>query len=195
MAEYKRMQNEQQLFEKTQLGNKQAFEQLFKSYYAPMCLFAQKYLSDNDECEDVVQKVFVKIWEKRKSININSSASNYLFTAVRNQCINHIQHQKIKQQHQNYTLNNYQNENINEIDFPEPGLMSKIEKSIEALPPRRREIFRLSREEGLKYHEIADKLGLSVKTVETHLGLALKTLRESLKEYRKLIISFFIGLA
>lgn len=183
--------NNKELFEQIKTGNKQSFELLFRTYYAPMCLLAQKYLRDKDECEDVVQKVFVKIWEKRKSININSSASNYLFTAVRNQCINHIQHQKIKQQHQNYTLNNYQNENINEIDFPEPGLMSKIEKSIEALPPRRREIFRLSREEGLKYHEIADKLGLSVKTIETHLGLALKSLRESLKEYRKLIISIF----
>ena len=80
---------------------------------------------------------------------------------------------------------------VNESDyFLEVGLSDKIAEAIESLPEKRRQIFKLSREQGLKYQEIADQLGLSVKTVETHMGLALKQLREQLRDYK----DYFIGL-
>lgn len=186
------MKNEDQIFKQISKGDKHAYEQLFRSYYAPLCLFAHKYLPDNDDCEEVVQGLFVKIWEKRSAIIINTSVRSYLFGAVRNHCINYINHQKIKQEHHDYTLRSFESEKTDDFNFPEIELMQKIEESIAALPPRRQEIFRLSREEGLKYNEIAERLGLSVKTVETHLGLALRSLRESLKHFQKILITFFM---
>lgn len=186
------MKNENQLVEQFKQGNKQSFEILFRSYYAPLCLFAAKYIPNNDDCEEIVQGLFFKLWENRKALQITSSFKSYVFSSVKNQCFNYLKHQKIKNEHHAETMREYENSLNSDFDFPETDLLQKISESIEALPPRRREIFKLSREQGLKYQEIADQLGLSVKTVETHLGLALKSLRESLKQYRKILISFFV---
>lgn len=186
------MKDENQLVEQFKKGNKQSFEILFRSYYAPLCLFATKYVSNNDDCEEIVQELFFKLWENRKTLQITSSVKGYLFSSIKNQCFNYLKHQKIKNKHQAETIREYENSLDSDFDFPETGLLQKISESIEALPPRRREIFKLSREQGLKYQEIADQLGLSVKTVETHLGLALKSLRETLKQYRQILISFFM---
>lgn len=163
-------------------------------YYAPLCLFAQKYLHDADESEEVVQAFFLKLWEDRSKIEITISLKSYLFGAVRNRCLNFIKHQKIKQDYETEVVNSISAENYAANSFLEVDLLKKIEESINALPPRRREIFILSREHGLKYREIAEKMNISVKTVEAQMGQALKDLRENLKVYKQLLISFFITL-
>lgn len=178
------MKDEQQIFDQLAKGSKDSFELLFRNYYAPLCLFASRYIHDKEECEELVQGLFCKIWEKRSSLKVNSSVKNYLLSSVKNLCLNYIKHQKIRQQYRNETLLKTMDDDHSSFDLPEFELMQKIEESIEALPPKRREIFKMSREQGLKYHEIAEQLGVSVKTVETHLGLALKSLRDSLKQYR-----------
>lgn len=180
------------LFQKIKNGDQASFEQLFKAYYAPLCLFSNRYLDDREACEEIVQGFFLIFWEKRKEIEINSSVRNYLFGSVRNRCLNHLKHKKIEQHYQQMVKNQEFREDDYSACFPEVGLAERIEAAIAELPDRRREIFLLNREKGLKYREIADMLGLSVKTVETQMGHALKTLRDKLGAYRSLIVSMFI---
>jgi RNA polymerase sigma-70 factor, ECF subfamily len=184
------MTNDRDLFLKIQQGDKNSFEILFKTYYASLCHFSRNYIKDQDDCEEVVQGFFLKIWEKRAELDINTSVKNYLFSSIRNRCLNHIKHQKIKLNYQSEILSNPENTIDTSCFFLEIDLIEKIDKSIATLPNRRREIFLLSREQGLKYREIADQLGISIKTVETQMGQALKDLREKLKEYQNLLITF-----
>jgi RNA polymerase sigma-70 factor (ECF subfamily) len=185
------MEKDQQYFSTIKTGDKKSFELLFKAYYQSLCFYAMKFLGNNNEAEEVVQDVFINIWEKRNMITNPLSVRNYLFGAVRNRSLNTLKHRKIVNQHR---LNNLktQIEQTNDEFMQEVDLMKKINAQIDALPPRRREIFILSREYGLKYREIAEKLNISVKTVETQMGEALKTLRENLKEYKKMIIGLVI---
>lgn len=173
-------------------GDKKAFELLFKTYYAPLVLFARTFIADQDESEEMVQGFFTKLWEERQKISINTSVKSYMFQSIRNRCLNQIKHEKIRKEYQNFVQQAPLSEKALEPFFMEVGLMEKIEQSIAALPPRRKEIFLMSREQGLKYREIAEKLNISVKTVETQMGHALSDLREKLKPYRHLIIGFFL---
>ncbi|MDA3929259.1 MAG: RNA polymerase sigma-70 factor [Prolixibacteraceae bacterium] len=186
------MENEKNLFNQIQKGDQQSFELLFKTYYAPLCLFAHKYIYDQDECEEVVQAFFLKLWESRKTINITTSVKSYLYSSVRNRCLNYIKHLKIKQEYQSEMVNSPAKNNFDSNTFLEIDLIEKINQCIDSLPPRRKEIFILSREHGLKYREIAEQLGLSIKTVEAQMGQALKDLREQLKDYKQLLISFLL---
>lgn len=183
--------DDQALYLKLKEGDEQAFKALFQKYYAPMCHFASQYLKDTDMAEETVQELFVRLWEKRLTLNIETSVNHYLFRSVRNQCLNQLQHQKIKQQYASRIM-----ESSQEVDWQplylEVDLMERIEKSIASMPPKRQEIFRLSREQGLKYKEIADKMDISVKTVEAQMGLALKHLREELKDFNQHLISLLL---
>lgn len=186
------MGTDNNLFHQIKHGDKQSFELLFKSHYAPLCSFANNYIKDKDDCEEIVQTFFLKLWERKSEIDINTSIKNYMFSSVRNSCLNYIKHQKIKASYQTEILyTNNLNDNIYE-NFLEVDLIHKIEKIIAELPDKRREIFILSREQGLKYREIADKLQISIKTVETQMGHALKDLRDKLKDYQSILITFFI---
>jgi len=178
------------LFKKITDGDVKAFEALFHAYYGNLCRFASGIISDNEMAEEIVQNLFVKLWEKRTQIEVETSVKNYLYRAVKNQCINFIKHNNIKIDH----LQNIQTEKAVQIQpdeiFLELELAKKIEQSIQSLPVKRREIFILSREEGLKYTEIAQKLNISLKTVEAQMGLAIKTLREKLKNHISFLILF-----
>ncbi len=181
-----------ELFLKLQEGDERAFKVLFQKYYSAMCLFARQYLKDHEMAEEAVQDMFVRIWEKKQSLHIETSVKNYLFRAVRNHCLNQIQHEKIKSQY----ASRVQDSAVQDIDpdqfYIEVNLLERIEKSINSLPPKRQEIFRMSREQGLKYKEIAENLNISVKTVEAQMGLALKILREELKEYSNHLMTLFL---
>lgn len=180
---------DKELFLKLKEGDEQAFKVLFEKYYSSMCLFARQYLKDHEMAEESVQDMFVKIWEKRHTLIIETSVKHYLFRSVRNHCLNQIQHEKIKQQYASNVLESAYQEIDPEQFYIEVDLLKRIENSINSLPPKRKEIFRLSREQGLKYKEIAEKLNISVKTVEAQMGLALKYLREELKEYSNHIMT------
>jgi len=184
------MEEDLQLFQEIKKGDKAVFKKLFKAYYAPLCLYSNQFLKDHDDCEEVVQNLFLKIWEKRESIEITSSVRSYLFGSVRNSCLNWLKHRKIQLDYQKTTILNESGNETYGSYFLEVGLLEKIEEAISGLPERRREIFLLNREKGMKYREIADLLGLSVKTVETQMGQALKTLRETLSMYRNHVIAF-----
>ncbi len=170
------------LFEKIREGDEKAFEALFSAYYFILCLYATRLTKDATAAEEIVQELFVTLWERRTKINIESSVKNYLYRSVKNRCLNYLKHLKIEEIH-NQKIQKEKKSNIDE-DFEYHGeLLQKIEESIASLPEKRREIFRLSRQEGLKYREISEKLNISMKTVETQIGLAIKMLREKLRDF------------
>lgn len=175
-------------------GDEKAFEIIFKKYYQSLCLFSRQFLNDDELAEESVQVIFVKIWEKRFSLSIDSSLESYLFRAVRNHCFNELQHKKTEYRYAQKMLEDSKHEIKTEEYFLEPGLKEQIEVAIGLLPPKRKEIFRLSREEGMKYKDIAEQLEISIKTVEAQMGLALKFLREKLKDYSDSINLFFLML-
>lgn len=184
--------DDKELYLKLKEGNEQAFQILFKKYYSAMCHFARQFLNDSEMAEETVQDMFVKIWEKRESLNIETSVKHYFFRSVRNHCLNQIQHEKIKKQYAKVVLESANHEISPEQYFIEVDLVKRIEASIEALPPKRKEIFRLSREQGMKYKDIAETLNISVKTVEAQMGLALKHLRDELKDFSTHLMTLFL---
>ena len=186
------LNDDKELYAKLKQGNGPAFKVLFQKYYASMSHYAFQFLHDREMAEETVQELFVHLWEKRELLSIESSVKNYLFRSVRNQCLNQLQKQKIRKQYASQVIESAQQEIDPEQSFLEVDLMERIEKSIESLPPKRQEIFRLSREQGLKYQEIADQLNISVKTVEAQMGLALKHLRDHLKEFSNHLVSLFL---
>ncbi|MFA6402988.1 MAG: RNA polymerase sigma-70 factor [Salinivirgaceae bacterium] len=168
------------------------FEELFNLHYSNLCAYANNFLKELEASEEVVQEVFFKIWVNRESLEITSSYQSYLFRAVRNSCLNVIKHISIREGYK------AQNERIIQMEERSADdsmvvteLEQKIRQAIDQLPMERRKIFILSRYEGLKYLEIAQKLGISVKTVENQMGSALKYLREELKDYMPWLILFF----
>jgi RNA polymerase sigma-70 factor (ECF subfamily) len=179
-----------QIFEAIKRDDKGAYEMVFREYYRPMTAYAFRFLNDLSESESIVQEVFLRLWQKRREIMITSSLQNYLFRSVKNQCINQIYHNKIKTEYQAMVINNEEDRSEYSEFFLEFGLKRRIEAAIAALPEKRQEIFRLARVDGLKYREIADRLEISVKTVETQMTLALKQLRESLKAFKNLVMFF-----
>lgn len=178
------------LFDKIKDNDEKAFEKLFHKYYGHLCLFASRILQDEISAEEIVQDFFVKLWEKRKQLSIETSVKSYLYRSIRNLCFNLIEHNNIKLKHAQSVISNHKNHLADDDGFNEIDLAKKIEDSIQSLPEKRREIFRLSREEGLKYREIAEKLNISIKTVEAQMGLAFKTLREKLKHYKSNFLFF-----
>jgi len=159
------------------------FEELFRKHFTSLCLFAGKYISDFDSAKEIVHDVFIRLWEIRDNIDTSKPLKSYLFTSVHNRCLNFIRDNK-------KFANNIDISEISNIDFSDNNdklieleMKEKIMSVINSLPGKCRTIFELSRFEGLKYIEIAEKLNISVKTVEANISKALKILRENLIEY------------
>lgn len=157
-----------------------------------MVSYAFNFVKEQEGSEEIVQEVFFQLWINRKKTEIKTSISSYLYRAVRNRCINLIKHIEIRE--------NYKQHNSAEIDkldkeYSDPVSVSeldkKIRKCIDNLPMQRKKIFLMSRYEEMTYSEIAEKMGLSKKTIENQMGKALQYLRTELKEYMPLIIIFF----
>ncbi len=165
-------------------GDQRAFSSLFDLHYEATCRYVIRIIRDRDTTEEIVQSTFVNLWEKRALIREDISFKSYLFRAAYNTALNYIKHQKVVS---NYVARKQDKIEVSKQAYvshqPDFELQQKIADAINQLPPQCQKVFRLSREEGLKYHEIADELGISKKTVEVHMGKALKMLRMSLKEY------------
>lgn len=181
--------SEQEIIGAIREGNERIFEETFRKYYQSLCNYANSILKEMDEAEEVVQNLFLSIWEKRSDLEINISLKSYLYRAVHNHCLNRIKHLKVREEYQQYAVNFYDAsyESVSQTVMKNE-LETKIEEAIRKLPEQCRLIFRMSRFEELKYHEIAEQLELSPKTVENQIGKALKILRVELAEYLPLII-------
>ncbi len=176
--------NTEKLFERvTQQSDYKAFEVLFHKYYEYLCNYALKFVPSPQIAEEVVSDVFYKVWKNRERIEIKTSFESYVFKAVKNQSLDFLKSKA--------NAIAYKTESMPVIydgvtDSPEDQMVikeldSKIEAAIESLPPQCKMIFKSSRLQGLKYTEIAEKLNISVKTVETQMGRALKHLRQALR--------------
>jgi len=159
------------------------FEALFKLYYAPLVVYACKFVADRDIAREIVQDFFVRLYEKRLTLNIDTSIKSYLYRSVYNCCINYINQRTIQDKHlKNIDMEKVDEDNLeNEINRIE--LQQKIFEVIETLPSKCRRIFKMNRLEGLKNEEIATKLNLSKRTVETQISKALKILRLKLADF------------
>jgi len=164
-------------------GERKEFESLFRSSYSSLVKYAKTFVRDHDSAEEIVQDLFVKLWNDRHKLKIKSSLNGYLFRAVHNRCLRQLEHNRVKGRHEkevsgNSTVDNGTPEEIlkyNELQFRIAGILEK-------LPERCVQIFCMNRFDGLKYNEIADKLAISVKTVEADMSRALREFRKELKE-------------
>ena len=167
---------------------------LFRSHFAGLCYFAQKYVKDFESAKEIVQDAFISLWEKRETIDMERPVKSYLTMIIHNKCTNYLRDNRKFDQ---YILNI---ENL--IDIPEyessdsmvaDELKTKIDMAISELPEKCREIFLMNRYENLKYQEIAGKLQISVKTVETQMSKALQHMRFRLAEYITIVVALIIS--
>jgi RNA polymerase sigma-70 factor (ECF subfamily) len=174
-------------------GDEMAFEGLFKSHFAELTVYATRFVEDMENAEEIVQDIFFNLWNNRLKLNINTSIKAYLYTTVRNTCLNLIKHKKVESKYREHFSRQLHEDELQPEDWMDGNeLQDKITATIEKLPPERKKVFMMSRFDNLKYKEIAEKLEISVKTVENQMGKALKFLREELKEFLPLLIFLFI---
>jgi RNA polymerase sigma-70 factor (ECF subfamily) len=174
-------------------SDENVYETIFRTYYERLCNYANSIVTDMDEAEEIVQNTFLIIWEKREDTEIHTSLKSYLYQSVHNHCLNRIKHFKIRKQYsQHYQSSTDINVESTSDTVIGNELNLQINDAIESLPKQCKAIFKLSRFENLTYAEIAEQMGLSVKTVDNHMVRALKFLRERLKEYIPYLLWFMI---
>jgi RNA polymerase sigma-70 factor (ECF subfamily) len=168
------------LWSRIQSGDTGVFEILFQKYHASLCLLSKRYTKDMASARDIVQALFIHLWEKRASIIIEVSLRAYLYRAVRFNSIRYLENdRKIGIRTEEMPEMTHDPEFFDNIEYIE--LQRVILDTIESLPEQCRKVFTLSRNENLKYTEIAEVLQISVKTVESHISKALKILHENLR--------------
>ena len=172
------------------MGNSQIndgnFEVFFKQHYPRLCVYCKfKYGFDIQLAEDIISTGFIKLWDARHALSTDVSPVSYLYKIIDNQCLNILKHDKVKRQHIHYLLRT-SSEGISAATFDSidlKQLRTAIDEALAELPEQMRRIFDMSRVEGLKYTEIAARLEISVKTVETQISRALAKLRVKLSEF------------
>ena len=165
--------------------DKKQFSEPYHSYYRQLCLHALHFMGDTDEAEDVVQETFVSLWDKREQWGTIKSVKAYLYTAVRNNCLTRIRDAKPTTP----IDEGFMDESLTEDEQMERAEMeARIWRMIDELPERRREIFLMAKRDGLRYKEIAEQTGLTVKSVENHVLRAMQSLRE--KDFKAYLFFF-----
>lgn len=164
-------------------GDIHQFETLFRSSYISLVRYAGSIIKDHESSEEIVQDLFFTLWQNRTNLNIQSSLNGYLFRSVHNRCLHFIEHRKVVAKHSTEIgLEPEESPQSPDEIMNYKELQEKVARIIERLPEKCGKIFCMSRFEGLKYTEIAEKLSVSVKTVEANMGRALKEFRKVLLE-------------
>lgn len=180
---------EDRLIREIKEGSKKAFEYVFKTYYADLCKYAEELLKNSAQAEDVVINLFVVIWEDRERLYVRTSLKSYLYKGVYNSCLNVIRQRKSHKKYVDFFINHSSDLNVKygSGNYPLSDIIDRefqqiVENAIDQLPPRRREIFIMSRKKQLSHKQIASKLNLSENTVKSHIMNALKQLESVLKK-------------
>lgn len=183
--------NDKEFIEGLKKSDERVFEELFRHYVTVLSEYAFFYLRDRQLAEDVVQDLFVKLWENRQSLEIHTSLKAYLYRSTHNSCIQFLRYKTVSDKHEQFLQARLREAKLMNQLYFETGITNLFEKeigelvnqSLEKLPPKTSEIFRLSRRKYLKNSEIAKQFKLSEKSVEYHITKALEMLRTDLKDY------------
>lgn len=159
-----------------------SLRRLFEQYFDPLCRFLAYYVSDHMMIEDVVQDVFVNMWEKRDELQIDS-VKTYLYASARNRMLNCIREEKRQNTLLEQWVQSEKEKKQGEECFDIDEFSQRVEIAIDNLPEKCKEIFNLSKKNNLTYKKIAEHFDISVKTVETQMGIALRKIREQLSAY------------
>ena len=168
-------------------GQATAFTDFYTQYFKKLLIESDKYVSDIQVAEEIVQDVFVKIWQRSVDLDQIQSLKSYLYRSVINASINYVNRRKSLEQHHQKIASEFTEQDVEQLD-EENELIVLLFAEIEKLPPKCREIFKLNRFERLKYKEIALRLGISEKTVENHIANALKTLKDAMLGKKQLAL-------
>lgn len=178
--------------EKNLISNSSVFSDIYISYHARLVRFAKEYVIINEDAENIIQDVFLKLWERQDTLYLIENMNAYLFKLVKNRCMDHLKNKLSSEKYNKSVQNSFEMEMIlkiqaldkfNDIFFAEKNIEEAVKDAINSLPKKCRKIFLLSRNEGLKYREISENLNISVNTVENQMSIALKKLRIKLKDY------------
>lgn len=188
------------LLKKLKAGDEGTYVALFQEYYVGLCAYSRRYVGRKDIAEELVSETFFKIWENRKTLEIRSSIKSYLFQAVANNSLQYLRKIKKEEKIDDY-FSSVEHENIGFKDVAEnvteqsllvQELNARIEDAINQLPDQQQIAFRLKRFEGKKNKEIAEEMGIAIKTVEMHLSKAMLSMRENLKDYLPAFLLFIL---
>lgn len=191
--QYYSMQITNLQIEEIQAGKIKAFEILFKAFYPRVKSFALGMIKNPYEAEEIAQNVFLKVWTNREKLKSTYSLSSYIFTIVHNEVYDFFREKHYQlgyQQNIRSNIPNLQYEIDSEYNIKE--IKAIVNRTLEEMPPQRRTIFKMSREQFLSNEEIAQALGLSKRTVEKHIGLALATIKKNLGDFLFWLFLFFI---
>ncbi|MCD7935757.1 MAG: RNA polymerase sigma-70 factor [Tannerellaceae bacterium] len=180
------MLNDLRIINKIRGGDIKAFESLFRHYYSPLCLYAVSITGRQEIAEEIVQDLFYIFWKDREKIRLLHSLKSYLYGAVRNKALQYCEHMEVRNRHREAILNEKAESPASHtpqdlMEYKE--LEEVVKRTLKQLPERRLRIFKMHRDEGMKYAEIATTLSLSIKTVEAEMTKALQTLRKEVEIY------------
>ena len=173
------------------------FEDIYLSYFSKMKYFAKEYVISEEDAENIVQDVFVELWENKEMLNMHMNLIAYLFTTIKNKCLNHLRHKLVVQEtasklQEEYTISLRMNlDSLEAFDnnlFSDQDIEKIISRALETLTKKCRTIFIMSKIEGKKQKEIAQELNISINTIETQMGIAYKKLRIELKDYFPILL-------
>lgn len=169
--------------------DQEAFKELFFDFYPSLCVFAERYVSSPEACEDIVQETFYNLWKNRKKIEVTSSFRNLLITSVKNSCVDYLRKQSVRRIHSERQIY-HENIDTPEEIYTVSELEEMLKTALDRLPPNVRKAFELSRFENMTYNKIAEEMDVSPKTVEAYISKALSVLRVELKDYLPLTLLF-----
>jgi len=171
----------------------QSFQQAFRQHYAPLCQYAFTLVREEEACEDIVQEIFLRVWEKKQDLIGTEALRYYLYTATRNNCLTYLEKSR-KSVVTRLSGQEVAEEpaSLREKEKPAPDFDTLLNEALELLPPKCREVFVLSRVSKLTYQQIAETLDISIKTVENQMGKALKILRGFIRGKQAYTISLIL---
>lgn len=180
---------DQQLTNAIRSGDERAFEQVFRKYRKRLIRFAYSYVQTISVAEDLTQDAFLKVWELREALDPQSSIRAYLYQSVRNSALDYKKHQAVEEKNYMSLRLTHELQSRVEVDDTDAGeFIEAVQAAIEKLPKRGKEVYKLSRTDGLTYKEIAKVMEISVKTVESQMSRSLKLLRSALSDYLPALI-------
>ena len=161
-------------------GAREAFDAIFRTWYAPLVRAAEGVVRQRAVAEELVQDVMLELWRRRTQLASDGTAQAYLFRSTRNRALNHLRHQQVAQRGAVHAATPAARDASAPAELVAGEIDEAVKRALDDLTPRCREVFELSRTHGLKYAEIAETLGVTVKAVEAQMGKALRTMRERL---------------